>query len=60
MCSWAILVHVEDAKAITTAFWQVLITANARHTQRLQTDNEFINFDLQTLMKSQGVQHFAS
>ena len=34
----AIPVHSKDAKAITTAFWQMLTTANPRHPQRLQTD----------------------
>ena len=55
-------VHSKDAKAITTAFWQVLTTANPRHPQRLQTDKgkEFFNSDFQALMKRHGIQHFAT
>ena len=34
----AIPVHSKDAKAITAAFGQVLITANSRHPRCLQTD----------------------
>ena len=60
--SWAIPVSSKDAKAITTAFGQVLTTANPRHPQRLQTDNgkKFFNSDFQALMKRHGIQHFAS
>ena len=50
--AWAIPVHSNDAKAITTAFGQVLTTANPRHPQRLQTDkgNKFFNSDFQALI----------
>ena len=60
--AWAIPVHTKDAKAITAAFWQVLKTANPRHSQRLQTDKgkEFFNSDFQAMMKRHGIQHFAS
>ena len=60
--AWAIPVHSKDAKAITTAFGQMLTTANPRHPQRLQTDKgkEFFNSDFQALMKRHGIQHFAS
>ena len=59
---WAILVHSKYAKAITTAFGQVLTTANPRHPQRLQTDkgNKFFNSDFQALMKRHVIQHFSS
>ena len=55
--AWAIPVHYKDAKAITTAFGQVLRTANPRHPQRLQTDKgkEFFNSDFQALMKRHGI-----
>ena len=45
--AWAIQVHSKNAKAITTAFRQVLTTENPRHPQRLQTDKgkEFFNSD---------------
>ena len=60
--AWAIPVHSKDCKAITTAFWYVLTTANKRHAQRLQTDKgkEFFNSDFQALMKRHGIQDFAS
>ena len=60
--AWAIPVHSKDAKAITTAFGQVLTTANPRHPQRLQTDKgkKFFNSDFQALMKRHGIQHVAS
>ena len=60
--AWAIPVHSKDAKAITTAFKQVLTTANPRHPQRPQTDKgkEFFNLDFQALMKRHDIQHFAS
>ena len=47
--AWAIPVYSKDAEAITTAFGQVLTTANPRHTHRLQTDKgkEFFNSDFQ-------------
>ena len=45
--AWAIPVYSKDAKPITTAFGQVLTTANPRHPLRLQTDKgkEFFNSD---------------
>ena len=60
--AWAMPVHSIDAKAITTAFGQVLTIANPRHPQRLQTDKgkEFFNSDFQALMKRHGIRHFAS
>ena len=60
--AWAIPVHCRDAKAITAAFKQVLTAANLRHQRRLQTDKskEFVNFNIQALMKHHGIQHFAS
>ena len=50
--AFAIPVHFKDAKAITTAFGQVLTTANPRHSQLLQIDKgkEFFNSDFQALM----------
>ena len=59
---WAVPVHSKDAKAITTAFGQVLTTANPRHPQRLQTDKgkEFFNSNFKTLIKRYCIQHFAS
>ena len=55
--AWAVPVHSKDAKAITSAFGQVLTTANPRHLKRLQTDKgkEFINTNFQTLMKRHGI-----
>ena len=46
--AWAVPVHSKDAKAITTAFEQVLTTANPRHPKHLQTDkgNKFFNSNL--------------
>ena len=43
--TWAIPVHSKNAKAITEAFDQVLITAKPRQPRRLQTDKgkEFFN-----------------
>ena len=60
--AWAIPVHSKDAKAITTAFVQVLTTANLRYPQRLQTDKgkEFFNSDFQALIKRHSIQHFAN
>ena len=60
--AWANPVHFKDAKAITTAFGQVLTTVNPRHTQRLQTDKgkEFVKSKFQPLLKRHGIQHFAS
>ena len=58
----AIPVHSKNAKAITEAFDQVLITAKPRKPRRLQTDKgkEFFNSDFQALMKRHKIQHFAS
>ena len=52
--AWAIPVHSKDAKAIRTAFGQVLTTANPRHPQRLKTDkgNEFFNSNVQALTRA--------
>ena len=60
--AWAIPVYSKDAKAITTAFGQVLTTADPRHPKRLQTEKgkEFFNSDFQALMKRHGIQQFAS
>ena len=60
--AWAIPVHSKNAKAITEAFDQVLITAKPRQPHRLQTDKgkEFINSDFQALLKRYKIQHFAS
>ena len=60
--AWVVPVHSKDVKAITAAFEQVLTTANPRHPKRLQTDKskEFFNSNFQTLIKRQGIQHFAS
>ena len=60
--AWAIPVHFKDAKAITTAFEQVLTTANPCIPQRLQTDKGKVMFnsDFKALMKRHGIQHFAS
>ena len=55
-------VYSKDAKTITAAFGQVLITANPRHPKRLHTDKgkDFVNLNFQTLIKRHGIQHFAS
>ena len=55
--AWAVPVYSKDAKAITSAFGQVLKTANPRHPKRLQTDKnkEFVNSNFQTLMKRHGI-----
>ena len=60
--AWAVPVHSNDANAITSAFDQVLMAAHPRHPRRLQTDKEkeFFNSDFLLLMKSNGIQHFAS
>ena len=60
--AWAIPVHSKGAKAITTAFKQVLTAANPGHPRRLQTDKgkEFFNSDFQTLMECHGIQHLSS
>ena len=60
--AWAVPVHSNDAKAITTASGQVLTTANPRHPKRIQTDKgkEFFNSNFQTLIKRHDIQHFAS
>ena len=60
--AWAIPVHSKDAKAITTAFGQLLTTANPCHPQRLETETgkKFFNSDFQALMKRHGFQHFVS
>ena len=45
--AWAIHVHSKNAKAITEAFDQVLITEQFRQSRRLETDkgNKFFNSD---------------
>ena len=60
--SWAIPVHSKNAKAITEAFDQMLITAKPRQPRRFQTDKgkEFFNSDFRALMKRYKIQHFAS
>ena len=60
--AWAIPVHSKNAKAITEAFEQVLITAKPRQPRRLQTDKgkKFFNSDFQALMKLHKIRHFAS
>ena len=60
--AWAITVNSKNAKAITKAFDQVLITANPRQPRRLQTDKgkKLFNLDFQALMKRHKIQHFAS
>ena len=60
--AWAVPVHSKDAKAITSAFGQMLTTVNPRHSKCLQTDKgkEFFNSNFQTLLKRHGIQHFAS
>ena len=60
--SCAVPVHFKDAKAITSAFDQVLIAAHPRHPLRLQTEKgkEFFNSDFLALIKRNGIQHFAS
>ena len=60
--AWAIPVHSKDANTITTAFGQVLTTANPRHPQRLQTDKgkKFFNSDFQAMMKRHGIHHLPS
>ena len=56
----AIPVHSKNAKAITEAFDQVLITAKPRQPRRLQIDKgkEFFNSDFRALMKRCKIQHF--
>ena len=58
----AIPVYTKNAKAITIAFDQVLITAKPRQFRRLQTvkGKEFFNSDFQELMKRHKIQHFGS
>ena len=58
----AVSVHSKDAKAIISAFDQVLMAAHRRHPRRLQTDKgkEFFNSDFLALMKRNGIHHFAS
>ena len=53
---------LQNAKAITAAFTQVLTTANPLHPKCLQTDKgkEFFNSNFRALMKRHGIQHFAS
>ena len=60
--AWAGPVHSKDANTITSAFDQVLMAAHPCHPRRLQTDKvkEFFNSDFLALMKSNGIQHFAS
>ena len=60
--AWEFPVHSKHAKAITTAFGQILTTENPRHFQRLQTNKgkEFFNSDFQAIMKRHSIQHFAS
>ena len=60
--AWAVRVHSKDAKAITSAFEKVLITAHQRYPRRLQTDKgkKFFNSDFFALMKRNGIQHLAS
>ena len=60
--AWAVPVHSKDDKVITAAFGQVLTNANLRHPNSLQTDkgNKCVNSTFHTLMKRQGIQHFAS
>ena len=52
--AWEIPVHSIDAKAITAAFKQVLLTANPRYPYRLQNDNgkEFFNLDFHALINT--------
>ena len=60
--AWAVPVHSTDAKAITSAFDQVLMAAHPRHPWSLQTDKgkEFFNSNFLALMKRNGIYHFAS
>ena len=46
--AWSVPVHLQDAKALTAAFGQVLKTANPCHPKCLQTDkgNEFFLLEL--------------
>ena len=58
MFALAVPVHSKDAKAITSAFDQVLMAAHPRHPRRLQTDKgkEFFNSDFLALMMRNGIQ----
>ena len=58
----AVTVYFKDYKAITHAFGQHFTPENPRHLRRLQTDKgkEFVNLNVQALIKLHIIQHFAS
>ena len=60
--AWAVPVLSKDAKEILLAFGKLLSAAHPRHSKRLQTEKgkELFNSDFQALMKSHGIQHFAT
>ena len=60
--AWVAPVKSKDAKTVTEAFHQVLVTAAPRHPGRLQTDKgkEFFNSNFASLMKRRKIEHFAS
>jgi len=59
---WAIPVKKKDAKSMVIGFRELFAQAKPRKPLRLQTDkgNEFLNKDVQNLLRQHGVKHFVT
>ena len=60
--AWAIPVKSKSSKDMLDAFKQLFSQAHPRKPERLQTDagKEFLNKDVQALLKREGIHHFYS